>query len=71
MTGVWKDCRRCKQHNRMTSLTLDNQEPQEYQEHQELKESRVYQETEGQREYQESWDLLVSLVAKVHLALLV
>lgn len=55
----------------MTSLTWDNQEPQEYPDHQELREKRVYQETEDLLEYQETWAPLVSLVLKVHLVLLV
>lgn len=55
----------------MTSLTWDNQEPREYLDHQGLREKRVHQETEGLLEYQETWAPLVSLVLKVHLALLV
>lgn len=55
----------------MTSLTWDNQEPQEYLDHRELRENRVYKETEGPLECQEPWARLVSLVLKVHLVHLV
>lgn len=55
----------------MTSLTWDNQGPQESPDHQELKENQEHPETEARLEYQEPWAPLVSLVLKVYLVLLV
>lgn len=53
----------------MTSHSWDTQAPQDYLDHQGIRENRVYPETEGLLEYQETWDPLVSLVLKVHLVL--